>query len=58
MCLRDSSCSLMAYDAVQTLVVEDAEALRRYREHPAHQEISQHCHEVRSARTVVDYNIL
>ena len=52
------SSSPMAYDAVLTLVVEDAEALRRYREHPAHQEISQYCHEVRSARTVVDYNIL
>ena len=45
----------MAYDAVLTLVVEDAEALQRYRLHPDHQKISQHCHEVRSSRTVVDY---
>ena len=45
----------MAYDAVLTLVVEDAEALQRYRLHPEHQKISQHCYEVRSSRTVVDY---
>lgn len=52
------SASPMAYDAVLTLVVDDTEALQRYRSHPAHQEISQYCHEVRSARVVVDYNIL
>lgn len=50
--------SPMAYDAVLTLVIDDAEALARYRNHPAHQEISQHCHEVRSARVIVDYNVL
>ena len=53
----NSSKSPMAYDAVLTLVVEDAEALQRYRLHPEHQKISQYCHEVRSARTVVDYII-
>ncbi len=51
----NTSKSPMAYDAVLTLVVEDAEALQRYRLHPEHQKISQHCHEVRSSRTVVDY---
>ena len=54
----NTSSSLMAYDAVLTLVVDDAEALQRYRQHPAHQEISQYCHAVRSARVVVDYKLL
>ena len=45
----------MAYDAVLTLVVDDADALKRYREHPAHIEISEYCHAVRQARVVVDY---
>ena len=49
--------SPMAYDAVLTLVVEDAEALKRYRQHPAHQAISEHCHAVRESRVVVDYYI-
>ncbi|MBS7409168.1 MAG: Dabb family protein [Prevotellamassilia sp.] len=53
----NTSKSPMAYDAVLTLVVEDTEALQRYRLHPEHQKISQHCHEVRSSRTVVDYFI-
>ena len=51
------SLSPMAYDAVLTLTADDADALQRYRQHPAHQAISQYCHEVRSARTVVDYDI-
>ena len=51
----NSSNSPMAYDAVLTLVVDDTDALQRYRQHPAHQEISQYCHAVRSARVVVDY---
>ena len=45
----------MAYDAVLTLVVDDADALKRYREHPAHIEISEYCQAVRQARVVVDY---
>lgn len=53
----NTSKSPMAYDAELTLVVDDAEALQRYRLHPEHQKISQHCHEVRSSRTVVDYII-
>ena len=52
------SSSPMAYDAVLTLVVDDVEALQRYRQHPAHQEISQYCHAVRSARVMVDYKLL
>lgn len=47
--------SPMAYDAVMTLVVDDVEALKRYRQHPAHQLISEHCHAVRDSRVVVDY---
>lgn len=53
----NTSHSPMAYDAVLTLTVDDADALQRYRQHPAHQEISQHCHAVRSARVVVDYTV-
>lgn len=51
----NGSQSPMAYDAVMTLTVDDAEALRRYRLHPAHQAISEHCHAVRESRVVVDY---
>ncbi|MBQ2270127.1 MAG: Dabb family protein [Bacteroidaceae bacterium] len=51
----NQSTSPMAYDAVLTLVVDDADALKRYREHPAHIEISEYCQAVRQARVVVDY---
>lgn len=44
-----------AFDAALTLVVDDAEALARYKIHPAHQAISAHCKAVRSDRVVVDY---
>lgn len=46
-----------AFDAVLTLLVEDAEALSRYKAHPAHQAISTHCKAVRSDRVVVDYEV-
>ncbi|MGN0310499.1 MAG: Dabb family protein [Bacteroides sp.] len=44
-----------AYDAVLIALFDDAEALKRYKNHPAHQAISNHCKQVRESRTVVDY---
>lgn len=46
-----------AYDAVLISFFDDAEALKRYKNHPAHQAISTHCKQVRESRTVVDYEV-
>ncbi|MGN0047503.1 MAG: Dabb family protein [Bacteroides sp.] len=47
----------MAYDAVLISLFDDAEALARYKAHPAHQEVSAYCKSVRESRTVVDYEV-
>ena len=46
-----------AYDAVLISLFDDAEALKRYKNHPAHQAISTHCKQGRESRTVVDYEV-
>ena len=47
----------MAYDAVLISTFDDAEAMKRYKTHPAHQTISNYCKQVRESRTVVDYEV-
>lgn len=47
----------MAYDAVLISLFDDAEALNRYKNHPAHLAVSAYCKGVRESRTVVDYEI-
>lgn len=49
--------SEMAYDAVLIAVFKDAEALKRYKEHPEHKKVSAYCKMVRESRTVVDFEI-
>lgn len=49
--------SEMAYDAVLISTFDDAEAMRRYKIHPAHQAVSTYCKGVRLNRTVVDYEL-
>lgn len=44
-----------AYDAVLIATFRSKEELERYKMHPAHQAVSQHCKEVREERVVVDY---
>lgn len=46
-----------AYDAVLISLFEDAEALKRYKNHPAHQAISNYCKQIRESRTVVDFEV-
>ena len=46
-----------AYDAVLISLFEDAEALKRYKHHPAHLAISTYCKQVRESRTVVDFEV-
>ena len=46
-----------AYDAVLISLFDDAESLKRYKNHPAHQAISTHCKQVRESRTVVDFEV-
>lgn len=47
----------MAYDAVLIADFDDAEAVKRYKVHPAHRAVSDYCKAVRESRTVVDYEI-
>lgn len=47
----------MAYDAVLISTFDNAEALKKYKIHPAHQAVSAYCKAVRESRTVVDYTI-
>ncbi len=51
----DTNHGEMAYDAVLISVFDDAEAMERYKKHPAHQAVSTYCKKVRLSRTVVDY---
>ena len=44
-----------AYDAVLTVTFRSKEDMEIYKNHPAHQAVSNHCKEVREARVVVDY---
>lgn len=53
----DCSRGATAYDAVLISLFDDAEALKRYKNHPAHQAISTHCKQVRESRTVVDFEV-
>lgn len=46
-----------AYDAVLISLFEDAEALKRYKHHPAHLAISTYCKQVCESRTVVDFEV-
>lgn len=47
----------MAYDAVLVSLFDNAEALARYKAHPAHRAVSDYCKQVRENRTVVDYEV-
>ncbi len=51
----NETASAAAYDAALTVTFRSKEDLEIYKNHPAHQAVSNHCKEVREARVVVDY---
>ena len=46
-----------AYDAVLVSAFEDADAMERYKVHPAHVAVSEYCKKVRESRVDIDYII-
>lgn len=46
-----------AYDAVLISTFENADALNRYKVHPAHKAVAAYCKEVSEQRSDVDYEI-